>query len=72
MNIDTMNNDGLSLVNSSAEQHPYIDNQQDENTAQNEIPLKRIVNVINKVKNPPRIPTPLYKTFSFLLYDLNI
>jgi hypothetical protein len=58
-----MNNDGISLRNSSAEQHPYVDNQQDENTAQNEIPLKRIVNVINKVKHSPRIPTPLYKTF---------
>jgi hypothetical protein len=58
----------------SSEQHPHIDNQQNENSTQNNTKKsEEVVNGIKKIKKTPMNPTPLYVwLFSFSIHHLNI
>jgi hypothetical protein len=61
MDIDPTNDGATSVEQSSAEQHPYVDTQQGENSTQNHTNSEQIV----KVKKTPMNPTPLYIAFFF-------
>ncbi len=65
MDIDPTNDGATSVEQSSAEQHPYVDTQQGENSTENHTNSEQIVKVINKVKETPMNPTPLYIPFFF-------
>jgi hypothetical protein len=58
-----MDNGAMVVEHSLGEQHPYVDNQQRENSTQNQSNSEDIAKVINKVKKSPMTPTPLYISF---------
>jgi len=58
-----MDNGAMVAEHSLAEQHPYVDHQQRENSTQNQFNSEEIVKVIKKVKRSPMNPTPLYIPF---------
>jgi hypothetical protein len=63
MNGDTINNDIITIDRTSSEQNPHVDNQQGENSTQNHIQSKEIINGNNKIKKTPMTPTRLYVSF---------
>jgi hypothetical protein len=60
-----MNNDTISIDQISSEQHPHIDNQQDQNLTQNGTKLREIESEIKQAKKTPMTPTYLYASFFF-------
>jgi hypothetical protein len=52
-----------SIDHLSAEQHPYVDTQQGENSTPNHTNSKEVVKTINKMKKTSMSPTPLYIFF---------
>ncbi len=58
-----MDNGAVVVELSLAEQHPHVDNQQDENSTQNQSNSEEIVKVINKEKTSSMNPTHLYISF---------
>jgi hypothetical protein len=65
MNENFMNNGSTSVEDADAltEQHPQVDNHQDENSTQNQSNSPKLINNINKPKKRPLNPTPLYISF---------
>jgi hypothetical protein len=63
MNVDSTNNNTIQIDQISSEQNPHVDNQQGENSTQNHIKSKEVVNGINKIKKTPMTPTRLYVSF---------
>jgi len=62
MNENYLNNDVSADKHSRAEQQPYINNQQHENSTENQA---RSAPVINKMKKIPMNSIPLYISFLF-------
>jgi hypothetical protein len=63
MNVDSTNNNTIQIDQISSEQNPHVNNQQGENSTQNHIKSKEVVNGINKIKKTPMTPTRLYVSF---------
>ncbi len=63
MNINSMNNSGISTGYLHDEQHYRVNIQQVENVTHKQPNSRETVNEINKVKKSPMIPTPLYVFF---------
>ncbi len=58
-----MDNDAIVVERSLAEQHPYVNNQKLENSAQNQSNSEEIVKMINKQNRSSISSTLLYKSF---------
>ncbi len=69
--MNPMNNEIVTIDQISSEQNHHVDNQQDENSAQNDIKSQEVVNTIKTKKKTPMTPTPLYfSLFSFSIIIL--
>jgi hypothetical protein len=65
MNINSMNNDGISVEQSLAERNSHVNSQHVENSTQNQYNSQESVKMINIVKKSSMDPTPLYIFFFF-------
>jgi hypothetical protein len=61
MNIDSMNNEAISIDPISFEQHLNINNQQDQNSTK----PRKIDSGFKQAKKTPMTPTRLYASFVF-------
>ena len=66
MNKNYRNNHSIPVEHLLAEQHPHVDNEQRENSAQNRSNSSILFNVTEKKRNSSMTPTPLYNICFFL------
>ncbi|CAF1354333.1 unnamed protein product, partial [Rotaria sordida] len=59
MDKNSTSDDAISVENSSAAQHPHVDNEQCENSTQNEFNLAECATATNATKKSSMTPTPL-------------